>query len=155
MLLEIQQGWKRISWPLAEFFGLFLIFFNILLSYQLPNFSIAYVGNTKPFGFDISLLTTFLIQIFIFFGLYKGGAMDKYRLASALIIAGSFSNFLERLYFGEVKDYLDIGIAYINLADIQIWLGLILLNWQIWFWNKKIKKEYGYGLSGYSQKEIY
>jgi lipoprotein signal peptidase len=50
---------------------------------------------------------------------------------TALIIAGSLSNFLEYTIFGCVVDYLDFRIAVLNLADIEIYGGLVLLNWSL------------------------
>lgn len=133
MFKEIQQGWKRVSLPLAEMFGFFLIWLNFHIAVLLPKLNISFVINDQPFGFDISIAVTFFIIIFIIVALYKSTALDRYPLASILIIAGAFSNFIERLYFGGVRDYLDIQIAHINLADIEIWTGLILLNFQVWF----------------------
>ena len=50
---------------------------------------------------------------------------------TALIIAGAIGNFLEYTIFGFVVDYINIGIAVLNVADLQIYGGLILLNWKI------------------------
>jgi lipoprotein signal peptidase len=58
---------------------------------------------------------------------------NVYPVASVLILAGVWSNLAERLIFSGVADYLDIYIALTNLADLQIWIGLIGLNFQIWF----------------------
>lgn len=126
--------------PIFEVFGFFLIWLNFHISLFLPKSNIHFVENTHPFGFDVSGLATLLVTIITIVALYKGKIFDKYPLSSVLIVSGVFSNFIERIYFGNVKDFLDIGIAYINLADLEIWIGLLFLNIQVWFFDKGEKQ---------------
>jgi len=45
-----------------------------------------------------------------------------------LILAGGISNIIDRLYFGYVRDFLDLNLGFVfNLADVMIVVGLILL----------------------------
>ena len=60
---------------------------------------------------------------------------QKSPVFSLLILAGGWSNLLERVIFGSATDYIIFVFSFINLADIEIWLGLILLNIQIWFFS--------------------
>jgi hypothetical protein len=70
-------------------------------------------------------------------------------IPSVLIIVGAAFNLGERLVNGYVLDYIPITWGYINIADIILWVGLLLLNYEIWFNDNdldeksttKIKKE--------------
>lgn len=42
------------------------------------------------------------------------------RLPILVMIGGGASNLIDRLLFGGVRDYLQIGAAYFNLADVAI-----------------------------------
>ena len=48
-------------------------------------------------------------------------------LAILLIAAGALSNFIDRLVFGVTIDYLRVLTGVINLADIMIAVGIVLL----------------------------
>jgi len=49
-----------------------------------------------------------------------------------LILAGAFSNLLDRWKHGLVIDYFDLQfIAVFNVADLMILVGVIILIWQI------------------------
>ena len=120
--------WRKVRWSIASVFGFIFIGLNFGVSLVLPKTGLNYIVNSRPFGLDIAVEVTAFIIIFTILILYKTRLMDKYPISSVMILAGSISNFLERLYFGGVKDYLDVWIAHINLADLQIWIGLALLN---------------------------
>lgn len=48
--------------------------------------------------------------------------------ASALLLGGAVSNLIDRLRFGYVVDYIDIGsLPVFNLADVAIVVGVVLL----------------------------
>ena len=52
----------------------------------------------------------------------------------ALILAGTISNVLDRLFYGGVVDYIDLSIIpTFNVADIVIILGIVLLFYNFLF----------------------
>ena len=54
-----------------------------------------------------------------------------YRLSLILIIAGAFSNIVDRIFRGYVVDYLNFfNLNHFNLADVFILTGAILYLWQ-------------------------
>jgi lipoprotein signal peptidase len=110
-----------------------LIALNLGVSFFIRRSDLFFVANQTPFGLNIGLVSVTLIVIGITLGLYCFDYIHKYPVVSLLIIAGSWSNLLERMLFGSVTDYISFVISFINLADIQIWIGLIALNAQIWF----------------------
>jgi len=84
------------------------------------------------FGLNLSskliLVVTFIIIIFLinwYFRASKPGQGQKI-IPLSLIISGAMSNFIERLNYGYVLDYLEIGfLPVFNLADLFICLGVI------------------------------
>ena len=58
--------------------------------------------------------------------------LHKTPVYAILILAGLYSNFVEKVMFNSVADYLPLGSLYLNLADSQIFLGLLILNLQSW-----------------------
>ncbi len=63
---------------------------------------------------------------------------EKHLLALALIFAGLFSNFGDRILHGAILDYLKFPIVFhftFNLADIYLFLGIIIYAYQV-FRNK-------------------
>ncbi len=81
-------------------------------------------------------ITIFLALVFLaytFFTTHDG----KQKIALTLVLAGGFGNFLERLFFGSVTDYLHLRIGtnslfVFNLADFFITLGALIII-MVWF----------------------
>lgn len=81
-------------------------------------------------------ITIFLALVFLaytFFTTHDG----KQKVALTLVLAGGFGNFLERLFFGSVTDYLHLRIGtnslfVFNLADFFITLGALIII-MVWF----------------------
>jgi lipoprotein signal peptidase len=88
------------------------------------------VVNYKTLGLDLDMFINFLIVLIVGLMVYSFGFLKEFTVASLFILVGVYSNFLEKLLYNNVLDYFDIYLAKINLADIQLWLGLIALNWQ-------------------------
>ena len=65
------------------------------------------------------LFTLFVILYFRLFG--------QANLGFALIVGGALANLADRVYFGYARDFINIGIATMNVADIAIWAGIMLL----------------------------
>jgi lipoprotein signal peptidase len=110
-----------------------LVGINFLLSYLVQFYNLKSVENYFPAGFGFGWVATILI-----FGLgslliYNLKLLTKFPLLTSVLIAGSLSNFLEYTIFAYVVDYLNIGIAVLNLADLEIYGGLILLNCKFFF----------------------
>lgn len=110
----------------------------------IPNFfEFTYVFNTgAAFSFlaDVSwgqlffkILTPIALSFFIFYYVYackKNQTVAKY--AMAIIIAGTIGNYIDRLCYGGVVDFISLifGSYYFpifNIADICMTLGVITL----------------------------
>lgn len=75
-------------------------------------------------GFLDLFAIVFLLAVFILLYVYY---FRKLSLGFILIIAGALSNLADRIYFGAVRDFIDIGMVTMNLADISVWAGIIML----------------------------
>ena len=103
---------------------------------------------TKNTGIALSLFSSSggLTQLFLTFAIFAAlvflgytffGTEDKHqKLGLIFVLSGGFGNFLERLFFGSVTDYLHLRIGtnslfVFNLADFFITLGaiIIVLTW--------------------------
>jgi len=128
----------------VDLFYIFLVFggilFNFLITYFLIKNNIFVVENTKPLGLPINLFVQFFITIFIILGIFNFRFYINFPASTALILAGSLSNLIERFLFGNVKDYIPLPSGYANLADFQLWFGLFLLNFQLWILPKNGSK---------------
>jgi lipoprotein signal peptidase len=111
-----------------------LVTINILITVLIRQYSIFYYPNSYPFGLGIGQISSSLIVGFVSFGLWKFGFIERTPIFSVLILAGVWSNYIEKLVFdGVVTDYISFWVSYINLADIQIWVGCVALIIQSWF----------------------
>ncbi len=108
-----------------------LILVNFFTSFILVNSGFTITKNYFPVGFGFGLIASILIFILGGFFIYKLRLIQQFPLITTLIIAGAISNFLEFSLYGFVVDYINIGIAVLNLADLQIYWGLLLLNWRL------------------------
>ena len=118
---------------------IFLISFIIIFLDQLTKILftnvhkgiINYAENTGAAFSILSNQTTFLIFItisiigFLVYYLIKN---KEYYLPLTFLIAGSLSNLFDRIYFGFVRDFIDLQIWPIfNIADSFNVIGAILL----------------------------
>ena len=111
--------------------GLLLI--NYALSYLAKYLEIVGVKNTLPFSLNIESQYLYGIFLFIIAFLVGTRLLNKHPLSTSFVVAGAFYNLLERSIYGHVFDFIKITWGYINLADLMLWFGLILLNYEIWF----------------------
>lgn len=92
--------------------------------YHICNQDISFGLTIHPLFFGIFWLTTIF---FILFSFYKKCFIHG-DVCLALVLAGAFSNMLDRLYFGCVIDFIKLPFwPVFNLADIFIVLGVIML----------------------------
>ena len=94
---------------------------------------INYQPSLMVFGLPIALLI-------LGFGSILGYYLNKYLRVPFVLLwivgVGAVSNLLEFITFGYVVDYFDITIAVLNIADLLIYTGLILIIWNYLF-NRK------------------
>ena len=124
------------------YFPLFvlLIFSDQVLKFLAINFNFLQVSYNRGISFGLLpgfwwLGINFLVIAGIFIFLTK-----KTSLALLLIFSGGLSNFIDRIWYGGVIDYIRIPLFpwAFNLGDIEITLGLILILINLGY-KKKLK----------------
>jgi signal peptidase II len=86
-------------------------------------------GSSSQFG--LIVLTGIVITLFLFEQLKKYG-FSKNIFPAILVASGGVGNFLNRIWFGGVIDFLEITFfcgqsSVLNLADIYIGVGLLII----------------------------
>ena len=117
---------------------------NLLLNQSLPVikniFHLSLIHNRgAAFGIlknqiPLFIFTSFSAIILIIFNLKdeRYRKLNIYSLSLGLILSGALGNFIDRLFFGYVIDFLDFRIwPVFNVADSAITIGAILLGWSI------------------------
>ena len=104
-------------------------------------FGISFGGRLPLLPFAILAV---LILIFIFF---RSKHESRHELiAIGFILGGAFGNLIDRIRFGEVVDFIDVGIQryrwpVFNIADSAVTIGIFLLilgaTWKKW----EVKKQ--------------
>lgn len=101
-------------------------------------FSLTYVKNTGV-AFSmlegnilfILLMSVIVVGVLVYFAKSKGnGRLEK--ICYSMILGGALGNFLDRIFYGYVIDFLDFTLfgfkmAIFNVADVLIVCGVFLL----------------------------
>lgn len=140
-ILEEKQIENKIGSPTrSSGFLDFIISIGILiLGAQLVRYvSIKFEWHlflNEKFAFSINIpialiyVLYFVVMSFMFYYFLKH--RDNFNFVSKLgfifILAGGFSNLIERIVYGHVVDYIFLFNGILNLADFYIFFGLILI----------------------------
>ncbi len=115
----------------SSFFGL-LMGINFFISYLVKSGNLFYVANEFPFNLQVTPISLWVILVFVTYAVFQFHLFEIAPISSTLLLSGAWSNFVERLFFGFVADYIFVPPLYFNLADVQIWLGVLLINLFLW-----------------------
>lgn len=107
-------------------------------------FNITYVRNTGA-AFSIFSGNTFLVMVISFMIIMgiilyisKNKPSNKIeKISYSLILGGAIGNFIDRIIYGYVRDFIEIDIfgwdyPIFNLADVFVVVGVILLVIATW-----------------------
>ena len=77
----------------------------------------------------LSILASIVITIYLFTHLKEGMAI---KASLSLILGGAVGNLIDRLLFGEVVDFIDVGLKTLrwpvfNVADSVVVIGMFIL----------------------------
>ena len=86
------------------------------------------IGNKTLFTV-FSIIASFVIFVYL---LRTRGDQKYIKLALSFILGGALGNLLDRLLYGSVVDFIDIGIGELrwpvfNVADMAVSVGMVLL----------------------------
>ncbi len=88
-----------------------------------PNYGIAF---SLPFPYPILMVITPLIILWFFIQIKKQKNTPLFNTGLIFVIAGAFSNLIDRIIFNFTIDYIRIFTAVLNLADIIIVGGAVV-----------------------------
>jgi len=86
-------------------------------------------NNQSKIAFMLAIAFFLVILAIVFF-------VSKnywHKISISLIFLGGINNFVDRIRFGASLDYLKIGICKFNIADLMIYLGIILIISNLFF----------------------
>src|SRR3989338_7452789 len=134
---------KRIRWfMLMATSGFFIVLDQVLKFLTrshpdvfiplLPGIGWEYFANpgiafSLPFPNILLIILTPFILWWLLVTVSSHGNSVYQQLGVSLILSGALSNLIDRIFFSATIDYLRIFTAVINLADIMIVLGFLLL----------------------------
>lgn len=84
------------------------------------------IGFSLPFPNAILIIATPIILLIILYFLGQK-KHELFSLSLILIFAGALSNFIDRLLFAVTIDYIRIATAVINIADLLIVAGALII----------------------------
>ncbi|MBW2967935.1 signal peptidase II [Candidatus Woesearchaeota archaeon] len=102
-------------------------------------------NSGAAFGILQGFNLLFLIAAIAVFGMiivyYQKIIYDRLLVfASAFILGGTVGNMMDRLFFGVVIDYINIGFwPTFNISDAALTIGVALLAIYLYFWQKEPK----------------
>ncbi|PIR04566.1 MAG: hypothetical protein COV59_00370 [Candidatus Magasanikbacteria bacterium CG11_big_fil_rev_8_21_14_0_20_39_34] len=100
------------------------------------------IAFSLPFPQGILLIGTpiLLLLLFVYWNKHAKKQGLLFSLALGFIIFGALSNYIDRVLFSFTTDYFLFFTAVINVADIMISLGALLLILEHRSENKKVEK---------------
>jgi lipoprotein signal peptidase len=113
--------------------GVILCVLDLLLKSTLPE---VIINKSAGLGFRLIaeesfsylVVAIFLLAVAAMFYLFLRDRsvteQGLFRVAVFLLIVG-FSNVFDRYYFGGVRDYINLGLFWVNIADIAITWSII------------------------------
>lgn len=113
-------------------------FFNLSLSLNRGiSWGMLSFDSKKSFLF-LSIFIFSIIGVFAFYSI-KRFLIGKNIIPEVMILSGAISNFLDRIFYGSVIDFIELHIKKLywptfNIADSMIVLGVIIMIWRNWFY---------------------
>ena len=136
IVLSVNRNLKTASKVLLAFvFLVFTVTFDQVSKYAASKYFTLWCNEGGIFGFGTGVGSNLLISlasvgILIYF-IYLVFQQGKYRenFAFILVLSGGLSNFVDRLAYGCVRDFIQIfkWFPAFNLADVFISLGVLYL----------------------------
>ena len=113
---QSKQIFSFLSFTFVKNFGIAFSFFN--------NESI----NISLWISILVFLICFILSLYIFTSVFKEEFSSIEYFALSLILAGGLGNFIDRITYGYVVDFIDISFnPYIfNLADTYVTIGILI-----------------------------
>jgi len=100
-------------------------FVGIIHFHYVKNYGLAFALNFGEFA-NVVLISAALIFFIQYYYQNRNRFETMHKIFFLLVFAGAISNLADRLYFGFVRDFLDVGLGFtFNLADLFLIAGLV------------------------------
>lgn len=83
--------------------------------------------NRMWFGLPVSTTWFFLVTSAVMVFVLVVWIRNHCPLPLGLVLVGGTSNMIDRLVHGGVVDYLHFGSVVLNIADLSIWIGCVMI----------------------------
>jgi len=108
-------------------------FFNLLLTYN-RGAAFSFLAGAAGWQRGFFIVLALAASIWIVYLLHKHSRQTMFCVALSLILGGAVGNLIDRIWIGEVVDFLDFHAGSwhwpaFNLADSAITCGAALLIW--------------------------
>tara|TARA_Y100000588_G_C14097726_1_gene857373 strand:- start:327 stop:827 length:501 start_codon:yes stop_codon:yes gene_type:complete len=154
---KIINSWllkDKLFWTLFPLIFIFdqitkyLVYKNLALGQSIPDdfiIKITYARNTgtafslfSSYGSLLLIISIFVAVFFTIYFLMIEKPKLTMRLFISLVVAGALGNIIDRVRFGYVNDFIDVGFWPIfNIADSSISIALTIYFIDLIFLNKK------------------
>ena len=154
---KIINSWllkDKLFWTLFPLIFIFdqitkyLVYKNLALGQSIPDdfiIKITYARNTgtafslfSSYGSLLLIISIFVAVFFTVYFLMIEKPKLTMRLFISLVVAGALGNIIDRVRFGYVNDFIDVGFWPIfNIADSSISIALTIYFIDLIFLNKK------------------
>ncbi|MBS3150452.1 signal peptidase II [Candidatus Woesearchaeota archaeon] len=102
---------------------------------QITKYMFGFVFNTggafgilKGFNVFFVIINIIILGVCVYY--YR---LKKYRIAILFLISGIAGNLIDRIYFGHVRDFIDVGFFPVfNMADSLNVIGITMLIILLW-----------------------
>jgi len=128
--LAIGETW--VPWPWLAPYARIIHWTNTGVAFGM------FQGNNILFA-----VVAFIVACVIVYYYPQVPAEDKIlRFALAMQLGGALGNFVDRVFVGEVTDFVSVGnFAVFNVADSCITVGVVVLAMGVWLQDRREKKE--------------
>lgn len=128
--LAIGETW--VPWPWLAPYARIIHWTNTGVAFGM------FQGNNILFA-----VVAFIVACVIVYYYPQVPAEDKIlRFALAMQLGGALGNFVDRVFVGEVTDFLSVGnFAVFNVADSCITVGVVILAIGVWLQDRREKEE--------------
>ncbi len=138
IILAIDQLTKYLVRTFMEFGESFKILGDYLLFTSHRNTGAAW--GILSGHMEIFYLISVVVIIALLYILIKSEESDFTKTATAIFLAGTIGNFIDRIFFKEVTDFIDTTIPIINydfpifnIADMALVISVILIIYEMFF----------------------
>lgn len=135
--LAIGETW--VPWPWLAPYARIIHWTNTGVAFGM------FQGNNILFA----ILAFIVACVIVYYYPHVPGADKVLRFALAMQLGGALGNFVDRVFVGEVTDFVSVGnFAVFNVADSCITVGVAVLVIGVWLQDqreKKIKEAQGAG----------